>query len=81
MEGEVAANNSEQCKCHYHNNCYIKLYLRGNGIEGQGQPRNQDKCQGDRRDNLQEANDHFFNLLDSSWILLEIQGRWDQFTC
>ena len=74
----ITLNSASAIGVKYHNNCYIKLYLTGNGIEGQ--PKKQDKCQGDRRDNLQEANDHFFNLLDSSLILSEIHGRWQQFT-
>ena len=75
----ITLNSASAIGVKYHNNCYVKLCLRGNAIKGQ--PKNQDKCQGDRRDNLQKANDHSFNLLDSSWILSEVQGRWEQFTC
>ena len=40
-------------------------------------------CQGDRRDNLQEADDHFLNLLDSSienreiWSVSDICNECD----
>ena len=66
----ITLNSASAIGVKYHNNCYIKLCFRGNAIEGQ--PKNQDKCQGDRRDNLQKANDHFLIY----WILLGIYRKF-----